>query len=862
MSSSSASPHPYTATLTSRWWDLPAALLLLAAVSTAATRLVVTQWTDHLNLVTLLACLGVLAGLALGQSIFSPRQATAFALVYGLFAVPRQLGLTLGQGIMWTERLISLAGRLLVALGQLARQEAVQDPLLFLSLMTSLFWVLSVHAGYNLTRHARPWQAILPTGLTLLIVQINDPFVASRVWFLGGYLLFGILLLARLTYLHHYARWEQARVSLPLYIGFDLTRVALLITVLLVLVAWTIPVLADVLPPAEEAWQRVTQPWTTARERLSKAFAPLRRTVGLVRYYEYYGEHISLGRGSELPETPIMTVEAAPHVRARLPRLYWRARVYDRYADAQWTSTLTTTQSVTPDYFGLTLPEAEGRSTATFTFTLAIPIATLYTAPQPLWVSRPAQANLVYNPDGTADISALHAAHPVRAGETYQARSSLSTATVAQLRAAGTDYPSWVTDRYLHLQIPSADTAERLRVSMLSDEVTERYPRTTSAVTGERLRVSVPPGETTGRYLQIPSTVTTRTLELARQIALGLDNPYDIAAAVTAYLRTHIRYSETVPPPPPDQEPLDWFLFDLRQGFCNYYASAEVILLRSLGIPARLAVGFAQGERQDRDESDIYLVRRHDAHAWPEVYFPGLGWVEFEPTVSQSPIHRPLGGGQPGATAGPIAPPWEGAEGDVDDRLERIRDAESDAALEASADAARDFRKTVVSWVLSLSLGLVLLLLVLRARHRRGLAPLPVLLVAGLSRLGLVEPPSALRRWACRAALAPLERAYLELDYALARLGAPPDPADTPAERAIALTCLLPAAADPVQRLLAEYQATIYSPRPGNLHIAQQAARTVRNLSWRARARRLIVRRRYGHAVSSMLRATSGGGGG
>jgi len=862
MSSSSASPHPYTATLTSRWWDLPAALLLLAAVSTAATRLVVTQWTDHLNLVTLLACLGVLAGLALGQSIFSPRQATAFALVYGLFAVPWQLGLTLGQGIMWTERLISLAGRLLVALGQLARQEAVQDPLLFLSLMTSLFWVLSVHAGYNLTRHARPWQAILPTGLTLLIVQINDPFVASRVWFLGGYLLFGILLLARLTYLHHYARWEQARVSLPLYIGFDLTRVALLITVLLVLVAWTIPVLADVLPPAEEAWQRVTQPWTTARERLSKAFAPLRRTVGLVRYYEYYGEHISLGRGSELPETPIMTVEAAPHVRARLPRLYWRARVYDRYADAQWTSTLTTTQSVTPDYFGLTLPEAEGRSTATFTFTLAIPIATLYTAPQPLWVSRPAQANLVYNPDGTADISALHAAHPVRAGETYQARSSLSTATVAQLRAAGTDYPSWVTDRYLHLQIPSADTAERLRVSMLSDEVTERYPRTTSAVTGERLRVSVPPGETTGRYLQIPSTVTTRTLELARQIALGLDNPYDIAAAVTAYLRTHIRYSETVPPPPPHQEPLDWFLFDLRQGFCNYYASAEVILLRSLGIPARLAVGFAQGERQDRDESDIYLVRRHDAHAWPEVYFPGLGWVEFEPTVSQSPIHRPLGGGQPGATAGPIAPPWEGAEGDVDDRLERIRDAESDAALEASADAARDFRKTVVSWVLSLSLGLVLLLLVLRARHRRGLAPLPVLLVAGLSRLGLVEPPSALRRWACRAALAPLERAYLELDYALARLGAPPDPADTPAERAIALTCLLPAAADPVQRLLAEYQATIYSPRPGNLHIAQQAARTVRNLSWRARARRLIVRRRYGHAVSSMLRATSGGGGG
>ncbi|MCK4317030.1 MAG: transglutaminase domain-containing protein, partial [Anaerolineae bacterium] len=350
-----------------------------------------------------------------------------------------------------------------------------------------------------------------------------------------------ISLLARLTYLHHYARWKQTRVRLPLYIGFDMTRITLLITALLVLVAWSIPVLADVLPSAEEVWQNATQPWTTIRDRLSKAFAPLRRTVGLVHYYEYYGEHLSLGRGSELSDTSIMTVEAPPRPAGNV-RYYWRARVYDRYADARWTSTFSITQPVTPTHFGLTFPEAEERWTATFAFNLAIPIATLYTPPQPIWVSRPAQANLAYNPDGTADLAALHAAKPLRAGETYQARSSLSTATIAQLRTAGADYPLWVTDR----------------------------------------------------YLQIPSTVTTRTLQLARQITSGMDNPYDIVAAVTTYLRTHIQYSETVPPPPPDQEPLDWFLFDLRQGFCSYYASTEVILLRSLGIPARLAVGFAQ----------------------------------------------------------------------------------------------------------------------------------------------------------------------------------------------------------------------------------------------------------------------------
>ncbi len=776
-----------------RWWDPLAAFLLMAAISAATSRLFATHWTDHLNVITILASLGAMAGLALGQSIFSARQSIAFAFVYGLFAVLWQLGLTLGEGILWSERLLSLAGRLLVALGQLFRQEAVQDPLLFLFLMPTLFWALSVHAGYNLTRHARPWQIILPTGLTLLIIHTNDPAVVSRAWYLGGYLLFSILLLARLSYLHHRARWQQNRVPLPAYISFDLTRAALLIVVLLILVAWTVPVLADVLPPAKEVWQHVTQPWITARDRLSKAFAPLRRTASRVKYYEYYGEHISLGRGSELPETTIMTVETPPRSTVT-PRYYWRARIYDYYANGQWTSTHSATQSVTPTSDQISFAPAEERLRVTFTFNPDISIVTLYAASQPVWVSRPAEVELAYNPDGTADPSAFHATQPLRAGETYEARSFLSTATIAQLRAAGTDYPEWVTDR----------------------------------------------------YLRVPSSITPRTLELARQIADGLDNPYDITAAVTTYLRTHIQYRETIPSPPADQEPLDWFLFDHREGFCNYYASAEIILLRSLGIPARLAIGFARGERQegqDEDEGDIYLVRHRDAHAWPEVYFPGLGWIEFEPTASQSPVYRPSGESRPNTALPPPAPYGEGAEMGLGNRLDRIRDAENDPGVEIAPDAAQAFRRAVLPWILLFSLGLTLVLLAWRLHRRSGLPPLPILLETGLRRIGVVEPPPALRRWARRVALAPLERAYLELDYALARLDAPPAPADTPAERAATLTYLLPPTADPAQQLLAEYQATIYSPRPGDLHIAQQAARAIRDLSWRARLRRLIPRR-------------------
>ncbi len=767
-----------------RWWDLSAAFLLLAALLTAASRLVATEWVDHLTMIRTLTFLGMLAGLALGQSSFSPFQATAFALAYGLFAVPWQLGLTLGHDILWTERLIGLAGRMISALSLLARQEAVQDPLLFLCWTSSLFWALSVHAGYTLTRHAHPWRATLPAGLALLLIHNSDPYIASRAWYLAGYLFFSLLLLARLTHLRQLVHWRQIRAHVPHLMVLDLIHVILLAVALIVLLAWTIPALADALPVAREAWQDATRPWRTAmRERMDNAFASLRRTGALVAVADYYGENMPLGRGSELTDALVLTVQGPPESGVGI-RYYWRARVYDDYADGVWSSaTLSTTQSVNPARFGLTFPELEGRRTLTFTFTSAVPIATLYAAPQPRWVSRSARADLARNPDGTADLVALHATPPLRAGETYQARSLLSSVSVAQLRAAGTDYPLWVTSRYLRL----------------------------------------------------PSTVTPRTRQLARQIAAGLDNPYDVATAVTDYLRTNIRYSETVPPLVTDQELLDWFLFDLGQGFCNYYASAEVILLRSLGIPARVAVGFAQGERQAG--SNTYLVRQHDAHTWPEVYFPDLGWVEFEPTVSQSPIYRLAGEGGPTGSAGP---------GDADrgerERLEQLLALEDEALSETAATGGLDSRTTAASWALFLALGLVVIALAWRRRRRRGGPPLPVLLEAGLRRFDL-RPPAALRRWALRAVLPPLARAYMELNQALARLGAAPDPADTPAERAVALTRLLPVAADPVQRLLAEYHATAYGPRAGNLGIARQAGRDIRILSWRTKIRQLFARR-------------------
>jgi hypothetical protein len=132
-----------------------------------------------------------------------------------------------------------------------------------------------------------------------------------------------------------------------------------------------------------------------------------------------------------------------------------------------------------------------------------------------------------------------------------------------------------------------------------------------------------------------------RFADLAQMLIENLTTPYEKTVAITNYLRSELEYVDRMPLAPIDRDPIEWALFDQKQGFCNYYASAEVLMLRSLGIPARLAVGYAHGERESNSGRIQYTVRLRDAHAWPEVYFPGIGWVEFEPTANQDPLIRP-----------------------------------------------------------------------------------------------------------------------------------------------------------------------------------------------------------------------------
>jgi len=140
------------------------------------------------------------------------------------------------------------------------------------------------------------------------------------------------------------------------------------------------------------------------------------------------------------------------------------------------------------------------------------------------------------------------------------------------------------------------------------------------------------PAEILLDYLQLPA-LDPRIPRLAAQITAAAKDNYDRAAALETYLRTHFGYTLQLSPTPP-ADPLAEFLFQRKQGHCEYFASAMAVMLRTLGIPSRVVNGFRTGEFNDLTSQ--YVVRESDAHSWVEAYFPGHGWVSFDPTPAAS----------------------------------------------------------------------------------------------------------------------------------------------------------------------------------------------------------------------------------
>lgn len=258
---------------------------------------------------------------------------------------------------------------------------------------------------------------------------------------------------------------------------------------------------------------------------------------------------------------------------------YWRGLVFDRYTGGQWVTSRSDYRTYPPYVDQRELPPAIGPQLGTFVQVVRV----ARPLPGIIYAAAPVQA--IYYPAAQLREDAYgtwRAPQLLQPNQTYSVVSSLP------------DY-----------------TPAALRESAGADDVGANYL------------------ETTG--------LSTRARGLAKQaVGDATSSRYDTVMALTRYLQANYQYSLQLGHVPAGTDPVDWFLFDARIGYCEQFATAETLMLRSLGIPARLATGYSTGTYDP--VLDQAVVREHDAHAWVEVYFPGHGWVPVDPSPGFSAL--------------------------------------------------------------------------------------------------------------------------------------------------------------------------------------------------------------------------------
>jgi transglutaminase-like putative cysteine protease len=560
-----------------------AAFLTFVMLIVVAWTVQAADWSEGLGLVQTAIAGGALVGLALALTSWG----SFGSFLYSLVACVAWVCTLLVRGFLQTPDLhagiVELLNRNVVWASNLVYHRPSADNLIFVLQLLILGWWMGHFAMWMVFRRHSAWLAAVPPALGLLFNAYYSP--KNLTGYLLLFLLIVLMLAIRVELAKNEVRWQLAHIRYAPDIYLDFLRDGFVFAIAVVAITWLIPGgayerrWADLYQPLDSNWRDVQSTW-------NRAFTNLRYPT--TAQVTTFGKSLTLGGPVALTDRPIFEAQVDR-------RVYWRASAFDSYTGSQWLNTDSKVMSVDK---GKPLPEPDYQLTKEVTATvrtLEMGQDVLFTPPQP------GRASLPVNVDYTPSV--------VPAGTPTGSQSVLAVSLLRSRGGLAKDSVYQVVSR------PSEAPPDLLRADDLPA-----------------------PQEIKQRYMQVPDSLPLRVRELAGQITQPYDNAYDKATAVEAYVRS-FPYNNQIAAPPKGEDGVDYFLFDIKQGYCDYYASAMAVMLRVAGVPTRFVVGYTPGEATT--QPGTYLIREENAHAWVEVYFPEYGWVQFEPTASQPILERP-----------------------------------------------------------------------------------------------------------------------------------------------------------------------------------------------------------------------------
>ena len=756
----------------SRIGDLFTHVCLLGALMSIAWRLEATDWVPGLDRIGYLIFFGYILGVLLGISRFKPVFVIFLTAAYTAVGVTWQAVTVIESQTMGIRELLVTANqRFSDALFSFINNLPVEDPILFYIVLGVLLWLTAVGAAYLFIKKKSPWLPLLLSVVYLLIIDYFPPFDEHPGRYLLFFVLITIILIGRIWYLQREEQWISRGYRIDSETGFNILKSIAFSSLVVVLISWNIPAITNMFVPGSETRTNMSELWIETRSRISNMFASLE--APFFSATDFYEDSMRLGSNIPVGNETLFLVHVPNRDKVDL-RFYWRGHSFDTYQNGEWFNTFNGREQAFGSLLATDSDPYIGRKPIELEFDLRAGLSKTFYLPM-LPASIDKNAFMVgYETFGSdeTDMMSIQPVSPMHKGDSYTATVYASQPTVTQLRQSGTGYPEWITDHYL--QLPD-DFPERIR-SLASQIVSDSNAAT----------------------------------------------PYDEVAAINYYLRTEIAYEPLLALPPQTREPIDWMLFDSRIGFCNYYATAEVLMLRSIGVPARFAAGYAQGEPVG---DSYYNVRVRDSHAWPEVYFPGVGWVEFEPTAAQPVRDLPLGQAAsqernsttieniPGLLTGSEPPK------DIDAFLDN----------EGAGYASRSQFLWVKQWlwlfILLFFVGTIVLVQKTILTPRR--LTIPGVAKKGMHKAGL-DVPRWLSVWSDYADLKPIQKMEAHLSWLIRRNGIEYGPGATLKEKFKPVQRVIPTLTDDMNQFISLFYADQYGLSTTDFAQVKQTYRRVR----------------------------------
>jgi transglutaminase-like putative cysteine protease len=467
--------------------------------------------------------------------------------------------------------------------------ENIEDTGLFLLLFGFILALCGVWLMWAMIRQRRVLHGLLPIGVLLAInVHLSrQPLMSFTV-----FLLCSVLLVARTAFSRQHEDWQRRQVDYPDQLGIEWGMAAFVAALAIVLIARVGPFVGT-----PEGWQAVSKWLSERRQQTSdtaeRLFAgvntppppPVAATPQVfvnTPDLDEIGNPISQGYETVMwvttSDPPPVPSDLPGNIPVQSVRIhYWRSAIYSRYTGRGWE--------------------------------LAPMAGEPY--PQPVEEIEPLEGRYLLRQDYQVVARTT--------GDLFSTNDPVQTTGGLALRATLADASKLVAGQQPSYSVISQAT--RVSANQLTAAPVD-YP--------EEIRRD---------YLQLPESFPSRVRLLSQRLAGSAGDPYHKALRIQDYLRENFPYDLGAEPAPGQRDVVDYFLFDDQRGFCSHYATAMAVMLRAVGVPARVVTGYAMGEYIR--ERNAYRVALSASHAWVEVYFPGYGWIEFEPTAYRPVIEYP-----------------------------------------------------------------------------------------------------------------------------------------------------------------------------------------------------------------------------